>query len=201
MKVARALTLVALASTLIVPVNVATAAESVTKPNRATTTDTKADVSYVRVVDDEVLPGGPAKGRSMGDIRTVQVAHTASTVRVLIKYVELNRIGVDHFHVVQLQTPKRRYQVDLYATARAWRGDPTLYAANGTGPRCSLSWKIDYVANTALIVVPRSCIGRPAWIRAGAAMANTYGDKRYADDGLTFKPAANSLVLGPKLYS
>lgn len=199
MKIARALVLVALGCALVAPLATASAAGTATLPNRATTTDTTGDVAYVRVIDDQVLPGGVAKNRAMGDIRTVQVTH-AATVRVLIKYVELNRVGRDHFHVVQLRTPRRSYEVDLYATTGRWRGDPTLYTANGTSPRCTLAWKIDYTANTAVISVPRRCIGSPTWIRAGAGMSNTYGDKRYADDGLTYRSATSSLTLGPKLY-
>lgn len=201
MKVARALVLLALGSTLLTPTSTASAADAAPLPNRATTTDTTGDVTYVRRVGDQVLPGGAAKNRAMGDIRTVQVTHTATTVRVLIKYVELNRVGSDHFHVAQIRTPQRSYEVDLYATTGHWRGDPTLYRANGTSPRCTLSWRIDYAANTTTITVPRSCLGNPAWIRAGAAMSNTYGDKRFADDGLTYRPAASTLVLGPRLYS
>ncbi|MCX6396238.1 MAG: hypothetical protein NTV23_07110 [Propionibacteriales bacterium] len=200
MKLARALALATLGCALLVPVT-ASVAQSASLPNRATTTDTTGDIVFVRVAGDQVLPGGAAKKRTMGDIRTVQVTHTKTAIRVFIKYVELNRVGVDHFHVVQFRTPTRSYEVDLYATTRAWRGDPALYTASGSSPRCTLAWKLDYDLNTALISVPRSCVGNPTWIRAGAGMSNTYGDKRYADDGLTAQPAGRTLTLGPRLYS
>jgi hypothetical protein len=63
-----------------------------------------------------------------------------------------------------------------------------------------MTWKIDHQAKTVQIVISRSCLGNPAWIRAGAGMTNTYGENRYDDDGLTAAPAGQDLVLGPKLY-
>lgn len=201
MKSARALALLALGSALLVPISSATASESVTRPSRATTTDAKGDVTYVRILEGDVVePGGPAPTRKMGDIRTVQIKHASTSVRVLIRYVELNRVGTDHLHVTQIRTPRRTYEIDLYASTRAWRGTPLIYTTGSTAPKCALSWKLDYDLNTALIVIPRKCLGYPTWIRGGGGMSNTYGPKRFADDGLTAAPAGSSLVLGPRLY-
>lgn len=201
MKSARALALLALGTALLVPISSATATEAVTRPNRATTTDARGDVTYVRILDGDVVqPGGPAPTRTMGDIRTVQIKHASTTVRVLIKYVQLNRVGRDHLHVTQIRTPRRTYEVDLYATTGAWRGKPMMYTTAGTAPKCALSWKIDYDLNTALIVIPRKCLGYPTWIQGGGGMSNSYGQKRFADDGLTARPASGALVLGPRLY-
>ncbi len=38
-----------------------------------------------------------------------------------------------------------------------------------------LSHHIDYTANTVTMSVPRSCLGRPGWIKAGAASVRLAG--------------------------
>lgn len=202
MKSSRVMLLLALVAALALAGGTATAVTSATKPSGSTTYDRSGDVYFTTTVAGMVpVPGGKATKQRNGDIRTVRVKHTATQVRVRLRYVELAKSGTQHLHVVQLTTSKKRsYEVDLYAGPGAWRGVGELVTGSGATKRCALKWNLDYKANTALIVVPRSCIGKPGWIRAGAGTTSMSGDTRYADDGLTAKKPGQALVLGPKLY-
>ncbi|MET3961702.1 hypothetical protein ABIE44_001636 [Marmoricola sp. OAE513] len=202
MKSSRAVVLLALVAALALTGGTAGAATSTKKPSGATTYDKAGDVYFTTTVAGSLqVPGGKATKQRNGDIRTVRVKHTATQVRVRLRYVELARSGTQHLHVVQLTTSKKKaYEVDLYAGPGAWRGVGELVDARGASKRCALKWDLDYRANTALIVVPRSCIGRPGWIRAGAGTTSMSGDTRYADDGLSARKPGSVLALGPKLY-
>jgi hypothetical protein len=128
----RVLALLAVAAALLLPtlVTVATAATPIARPNAATTTDTRHDVTYIRVVGDTVHPGGSVPTRTMGDLRIVRVNHNPSTVRIRTTFVDLNRTGTDH--VYSIKTPKHSYAVDLYATTGAWGGSASIFNLNGT---------------------------------------------------------------------
>lgn len=187
--------LAALTFVLAVPV-VATAAPA-PLPSRATTTDVAGDV---RVIGPNGV-GAKAPTRRMGDVRTVQITHTRTAVKLRMTYVALGRVGTDHLHVFAIRTPRRSYEVQVYATAGSWKGTPVLFARNGATPRCAISRNIDYPRRTITVSVPRKCLGTPRWIQAGGGMSASYNGARYADDGLTAKPPASTLVLGPKLYA
>lgn len=197
MNVARSLVVLAITAACLVPAN---ADATVGRPTTATTTDTTHDVTYEIVNGDQVQPGGAAPQRAMGDLHVVKVTQSRTAVRFDTTFVELNRVGTDHLHVYQIKTPRQTYVVDLYATTGAWGGSAAIFGLNGSAPKCKMAWKINYTANTVMLSVPRSCLGNPAWIQAGAGMTSAYGHKRYADDGLTADPAGNNLTLGPKLY-
>jgi hypothetical protein len=38
---------------------------------------------------------------------------------------------------------------------------------------CHVTRKVDYTANTATVWVPRSCLGRPRWVKVGMAVASS----------------------------
>jgi hypothetical protein len=54
---------------------------------------------------------------------------------------------------------------------------------------CKVKHTIDYTAHTVVVKVPRSCLGKPRWVRVGMAgfTGNGTGDSSlvYVDDALT----------------
>lgn len=199
MKHARLLAVLTLVAALVTPMASANGAPG--KPHTATTTDATGDVRFVTFRDGDTITGrGTAPRRTQGDVRTVRVEHTGSVVRVSLRYVELTRTGTDHQHVAQIKTPKREVVVAVAAKPGSWNGTASIFTSTGSRMKCALTWKLDYQANTALIVVPRTCLGNPTWIRAGAGMSNTAGQTRYGDDGLTAGTPGNGLRLGPQLF-
>jgi hypothetical protein len=199
MNVLRPLVLIALAAALAVPAGTAGATTPPAHPDTATTTDAVGDVTSVRTVGD-VIVSSPAPKHANGDIKTVKVTHTATSVRILTRFVDLGRIGSEHVHYYRIKTPTRSYEVGLIAKPGAWRGKATL-RRSGKAAACAMSWKIDYDLNSVLLVVPRRCVGTPTWIRAGAGTFTVYGDTQYEDDGRSSTPTQGALVLGPRLYS
>lgn len=193
MKLVRTIVVLTVGAVLALP----TAAHADTSPS----VDAHGDVQSIPIDGDDTASPAAAPNRAQGDITGVKVTHATNTVRVLVRFRELNRTGPLHSHQFLFKTATRKRWVSLDAGTGHWAGKPTTYNGSGTKVRCAVSRTIDYNKNTVLVVVPRSCLGKPRWVRAGAGTITTYSDKLYYDDG--FAPNGSfddELVLGPRVY-
>ena len=187
MKLTRTAVLAATVAAVLVP----TAAQAKTY----TSTDAANDVVTV------TLPSGataPAADRTEGDIVGSQVRHKARAVVLTMHFQELTA-GQTALHWYGVRTSKMTRIVLLRAGLGQEGGRARLFKPNGDAVKCHVGHSIDYTANTATVRVPRSCLGKPRWVKAAmqeaspAATANqVYVDDAQSNGG--FLP-----VFGPRV--
>ena len=117
-------------------------------------------------VDDTMTP---APDETDGDIRRTVVRHTARTVQVTVSFVELRRTDetVGHFFSFVTDDGVRR-DVTLVAYRGKRQGELEMMTRTGRTVECDgMQRAIDYAAGTVRLVVPRSCLKAPRWVRAG----------------------------------
>lgn len=193
MKLARTIVVLTVSALLALP----TAAHA----DSSTHVDTSSDVQSLPIDGTDTTSPTAVPDRTQGDITSVRVTHATNTVRVLLHFRELNRSGPIQSHQFLFKTATRKRWVSLDAGPGHWGGKPTTYNGSGTKVRCAVSRTINYDKNTVLVVVPRSCLGKPRWVRAGAGSITTDSDKMYYDDGFAATGSfADELVLGPRVY-
>lgn len=144
----------------------------------------------------------PAPAQTQADIVATSLTHNANAVRVKIRARELVRQG-SIFASVMIRSDKRNRWVDLNARPGAYFGRTEIYnpRSESDDVRCAgMSHKIDYVANTMLVVIPRSCLGNPNWVRIGVGVVSTKNGGRtiYVDDA---RRTGYSAEMGDPLYS
>lgn len=161
--------------------------------------DARGDVQYVTSTDTSTVVAAP--DRTQGDISAVKITHGTNNVRVLLRFRELNRSGfIEHDYL--FRTANRVRILSIEAKAGSWNGRATMRNGHGIKVRCSVTRTIDYAANTVLVVVPRSCLGDPRWVRVGAGTITSYdGSKIFFDDGgRPAGPLGDNLTLSPRVY-
>jgi len=143
----------------------------------------------------------PEPTRTEGDIVSTRVSHLDRKVRIKIKLAALSRTGRgwDFYYVLRTNIGKR--YLDLDATRGRWAGKPRLTNANDKTVSCTgLSRSIDYVNDAVLVVIPRSCLGNPRWVRVGIGSIGLGSTKVFVDDARTQGNIYNLPVLGPRVY-
>jgi len=191
--------------------------------------DSTGDVRFYRADEGGYHVGEPlvAPGRRQGDIARIRVTHGTSSVRVYLKFRELNRAGRWHQHTFVLQGPSRKLWVYLSASpprqsiepvgpidriaasrrARAseviggWEGQLFVTHGSSHASHCRVKHKIDYPNDALVISVPRRCLANPRWIQVGERTSiqsrTEYFDNAYSSAGPLYGP---SLPLGPRAY-
>ncbi len=112
-----------------------------------------------------------------GDVLRTTFRHGPSNVVVTSTFRALNRVGTYHAYFLRLQTGAKLYrEVDVEAGPGLWAGKVTVTRRDGTRVRCGVTHRIDYSLDTLRVVVPRSCLGKPVYVRGTAANAWTRPD-------------------------
>jgi hypothetical protein len=148
-------------------------------------TDATADVSsYASGTDN----GTPAPDRVEGDVAWNKVRHGSRAVTLTMRYRELSTVD-EKVHAYAIHTSKMTRYVYVYAGAGHWGGVVQMTNTHDKKVRCHVTRKIDYTANTASVRIPRSCLGKPRWVKAamfvGAFPSSTVQFPMYVDDAGT----------------
>lgn len=142
----------------------------------------------------------PAPAQARGDIASIRVAHLDRSVRVLMHYRALNASGQSASHGFAIRTATGLRFIDIRARPGRWAGVRRFQNANGALVPCrGISHTIDYARNSVLLVVPRSCLGNPRWVRVAGYSAILENGHAYLDDSRT-TGYSNRLYLGPRVY-
>jgi hypothetical protein len=122
----------------------------------------------------------PALLAKNGDILRTVVQHRLRKVILTTSYAELRRVDpATHFVSIVTNESIRRH-VEVTPTAAHPQGRVLFSTGFGRAVRCTgLERHIDYLANTLRVVIPRSCLSAPRWVRAG------FGAMRTRDTDLT----------------
>ena len=138
--------------------------------------------SYTTATD---TTGTPAPDRVEGDVAWNKVRHGARAVTLTMRYRELTTAD-EKLHAYAIHTSKMTRYVYLYAGAGHWGGRVAMTNAHDKHVRCHVTRNIDYTANTATVRIPRSCLGRPRWVKTamfvGAFPSPTAQFPMYVDD-------------------
>ena len=145
-------------------------------------TDATGDAtSYATATDT----GTPAPDRAEGDVAWSKTRHGARALTLTMGYRELTTAD-EKLHAYAIHTSKMTRYVYLYAGAGHWGGKVAMTNAHDKHVRCHVTRKIDYTANTASVRIPRSCLGRPRWVKTamfvGAFPSSTVQFPTYVDD-------------------
>jgi len=93
--------------------------------------------------------------------------------------------------------------VRLYANSSNPGGRAFFYKGNGKKTSCHVRRHIDYTYNTATVVVPRSCLGKPRWVKVAMGSVlftgNTATDTTWIDDAMS-TGTDGTAVFGPKVF-
>ena len=123
-----------------------------------------------------------------GDIRRTVVEHRLRKVILTVRYAELRRAApVTHFVALETNESIRR-TIEVTPDATHPQGKVLFVTRVGRVVRCTgLERRIDYTANTLRLVVPRSCLSAPRWVRAGFGGLRTQpvsgSGQGFIDDG------------------
>ena len=165
--------------------------------------DAGGDLRSVAYVDGKAVssPSTAEPTKALGDVTGISVAHTAGTVKVVMRFRELSPAGFGQLHEFQFITPTRNRLVYLEAGPGRWGGKATMRTIHDKKVSCSLGHRIDYARNLVVLRVPRSCLGRPRAVVVGAATLVGYGSKIYYDDAWgTGGEFTDSFVLSPRIH-
>lgn len=143
--------------------------------------DATGDVQTFQAVVNPAPPQTTVPARRNGDIVGARVNHTRSTVRVFLRFAELNPGGEQQVYTYRFATPKLSRTVFFRAfrgkygpidRASYWSGSaPEMYGPAGNRRACAgMTRTIDYRANTALLVIPRTCLGYPSQVMVGSRL-------------------------------
>ena len=151
------------------------------------------------VVRDDAGTDRPAPDNRTADIRRLRVNHTGAALSTTLV---LDTIAKDHWGVIwQVKTPEQgRWTVQVLKFGQT--KDFTLHHRGTTVACADMTKQVTRSTGTVHVVVPRSCLDDPAWVRVGggAFASSSDGMKQFADDArLDGEVHQAGLVLGPRL--
>lgn len=134
------------------------------------------------------------------DIRRVSIQHRLHKVVVQAAFADIRRSASRQgfgMEVLTNESVRRTYTVEVEGpTVRSWFSRPS-----GVVSCSGLERRIDFTANTVLLVIPRTCLGSPGWVRVGVGAYAAVGDALRADDALrrSMDPAAIAMTKSPRI--
>jgi hypothetical protein len=149
-------------------------------------TDAVGDV-YANVGEADTY--APAPDRAIGDVVSNTIKHKKRAVLLQLAYRDLVNNGEIDTHVFFIRTSRMTRTVRLYASSSNPGGKAVMYKGKNNKVRCHVRRHIDYTLNTAKVVVPRSCLGNPRWVKVGMGSVmfsgTTPADTTWVDDALS----------------
>lgn len=169
------------------PLTVATAASAAEVPvSRVVLEDQTGDVWAIG-------DGAHAEWVSAGNVPTADVVravvrHGRHKVKVKMTFANLRRVEPQHYSAALFS--RRQYgAVFVSAGPGRWRGRHQLVDGDFANVKCpGLSHSIDYATEQITMSVPRSCIGRPNWVRVDMANFMFHGETEQDFQEITDNP-------------
>ncbi|GAA1476840.1 hypothetical protein GCM10009623_12860 [Nocardioides aestuarii] len=175
---ARTSRFVALAAATVLGLSVATAAPA--SADSRTIKDGKGDTWNIASETPKKASGHPE-----GDLRKVTFNHTARKVVITARMQNLKKSGEGVGVYMNIDTPDdTSYGADLIGTPDNWRGEASVY---GSASECSPTGSLNYKKDVAKLSIPRSCLGRPDWVRFQLAGAFAKSENKIFYDDATGK--------------
>jgi hypothetical protein len=134
-----------------------------------------------------------------GDIKSIRVVHAQRTVWIRVRFRELSTTTNGNFHLVGIRSDRRDRSIELDALPGHWDGGTVVRNAHGQTVSCRVRHRIDYDLNQLRIGVPRSCLGKPSWVRVGVRTTVAGTKYAYVDDARAIGYSA-TLVYGHRIH-
>jgi hypothetical protein len=119
------------------------------------------------------------------DVTRAVVRHGHSAVRIRMRFADLRRVGYQAYDATVFTPRRGDYLVTVGSGPGARRGTHQWKAGES---RCrGLTHTIDYDSNLVTMRIPRSCLGRPRWVKVRLENFTSIGDDEssatfYADN-------------------
>lgn len=189
-----------LARLVVAPVLCAAAVAAPAPALAQTITDSDATGDMVQYADGG--PFRPAPDRTRNDVSATTLTHSATRIRIRVRYVDLRRTTY-HALLVRMATDEgARRHVYLEAETDRPAGRVMMVNGNFRKVRCSIHHVIDYADETATISFARRCAGNPQWVRFSVGVMSA-DDQLYLDDALRDRPLEESdrgYARSPRVY-
>ena len=143
----------------------------------------------------------PLPDRAEGDIAWSKIRHRDRKVILTLRYRELNT-GQEMLHYYAIRTSKMKRYVYLSAGTGHWGGRVQMRNGHDKKVSCRVTKKIDYIANTATVWVPRSCLGKPRWVKVAMAQASfdSANPDTFVIDDARANGAFSNPTWSPRVY-
>lgn len=146
----------------------------------------------------------PAPRAADPDIVRVAIDHRARVVLIRTKYVALDRrlVRVDALEI-RTSAGKRFMAQSVVLKRGKWQGATSIGTATAEVDCGGLRHRFDYEANVATWSIPRSCIGRPRWVRLGVGMGRgPWSGPAFIDDAFRkgIDPDNENLKLSRRIW-
>jgi hypothetical protein len=163
--------------------------------DRATQRDPVGDVARAPIGSNIYTP---IPTQIEGDITATRVVHAPRAVWIRVKFRELTASTNGNFHLVGIKSDRRFRLVTLNAFPGHWDGAAVTTNARGRAISCGVAHHLDYDRNLLIVKMPRSCLGKPDWVRVGTRSTVAGVSYAYADDAhaVGFHPG---LVYGSRV--
>ena len=157
--------------------------------------DSRGDV----VAQTGARPGRVDAGRSNGDVTSSRVVHGRHAVVLELRFSTLRSTGSWHRHWFRMVTDEGvRRELAVTAGPGSWQGQARLTGVDRSPEGCVLRSTIGYGNGaTVRVVVPRTCLSGPTWVRAASGTVTASGRTVYADDARTTGRLYDAPVFGP----
>jgi hypothetical protein len=172
--------------------------------------DAVGDVQSYTIYENRPDSGpNPAPANTNADITRFTANHTARRVKLITTLRDITAASGEMYY--EIRTGTRRYLViQRLGTRDAVPFDDApafgLYRLDGSGDRvrcAGVRRSVDRTTEQARVSIPRSCLGRPRWVRVGAG-ATSYKQTKTSftmlqDDAIRDGLVKYNLALSPRI--
>ena len=142
-----------------------TANASEDRPSRLVLEDSRGDVWLMPADDEPVQVDMPT-----ADVVGAVAVHGRYRVRVTARFTDLQRVDPQHYFVVVGTPSPRSWSFDISTGPAGWGGRLQIVSFDESGGEtvggcAAASHELDYDTDTVRLMVPRSCLRRPEWVR------------------------------------
>ncbi|MDP3891553.1 hypothetical protein [Nocardioides sp.] len=138
-------------------------------------------------------------GQKVGDVVRSTGKHKGKRVSFSVKMRALPKTKHPHGVVTRIVTNKKTYFADMSRVPGL--GNDVFLTRNGKLIDCvGLRQKRSAKRNTLTVSVPRSCLGKPRWVRLGGAVYWSPGNKTLVDEShRTSLQQDKDIAVGPRI--
>jgi hypothetical protein len=103
------------------------------------------------------------------DVKRAVIRHGTYAVRIRMRYVDLRRIGTQALEA-RIRTPQREAIASMGSEPGRRSGSHDFFSDDFPPTTCpGMTHRINYATNMVRMRIPRSCLGRPRWVKVELA--------------------------------
>lgn len=134
-----------------------------------------------------------------GDIVASRVAHARRAIWIRLRLRELTATTNGSFLRIGIASDRRYRAIEIDAFPGHWTGQSVTTNSRGLVVACAVRHRIDYDRNLVTLRVPRTCLGKPRWVRVGLRLTTAGATYAFVDDARA-SGYSTRLVYGPRIH-